>query len=45
VTGRASAPGTLKVGVLLPLPGTWRLFLLSCMHGHVLTVPYTLTDK
>jgi hypothetical protein len=45
VTGRSSAPGTLKVGVLLPEPGTWRMFLLTYMHGRVLTVPYTLTAK
>ena len=45
VTGSSSTPGTLKVGVLLPLPGTWRMFLLTYLHGHVLTVPYTLTAK
>ncbi|MGI8430309.1 MAG: hypothetical protein ACR2OB_13650 [Solirubrobacteraceae bacterium] len=42
VTGSSSAPGELKVGVLLPETGTWRMFLLTNMHGHVLTAPYTL---
>jgi len=45
VTGHSTAPGVLKVGVLLPAPGTWRMFLLMYMHGHVLTVPFTLTAK
>src|SRR5439155_23503042 len=27
VAGSSTTPGRLKVGVLLPLPGTWRLFL------------------
>jgi hypothetical protein len=43
VTGRSNAPGVLKVGVLLPAPGTWRMFLLTYMHRHVLTAPFTLT--
>jgi hypothetical protein len=43
VTGHSTAPGVLKVGVLLPAPGTWRLFLLTYMHGHVVTAPFTLT--
>jgi hypothetical protein len=43
VTGSSSAPGQLKVGVLLPVPGRWRMFLLTYLHGHVVTVPYTLT--
>jgi hypothetical protein len=42
VTGRSTAPGVLRVGVLLPLPGTWRMFLLTYMHGHVLIAPFTL---
>ena len=43
VTGSSSAAGQLKVGVLLPVPGRWRMFLLAYLHGHVVTVPYTLT--
>jgi hypothetical protein len=42
VTGDSTAPGILKAGVLLPESGTWRLFLLTYLGGHVLTVPFTL---
>jgi hypothetical protein len=42
VTGQSSTPGILKAGVLLPESGTWRLFLLTYLGGHVLTVPFTL---
>ncbi len=42
VTGSSAAPGQLNVGVLLPLPGTWRMFLLTYMHRRVLTATYTL---
>lgn len=42
VTGTSSAPGQLKVGVLLPEPGTWRLFLLTYIHGKHLTPMFTL---
>jgi hypothetical protein len=42
VTGHSTAPGILKAGVLLPESGTWRMFLLTYLHGHVLTVPFTL---
>jgi hypothetical protein len=42
VTGSATAPGRLRVGVLLPVPGTWRLFLQCKVDGHVLTAPFTL---
>jgi hypothetical protein len=42
VTGHSTAPGILKAGVLLPEAGTWRLFLLTYLGGHVLTVPFTL---
>jgi hypothetical protein len=42
VTGSSTAPGRLTVGVLLPVPGTWRMFLLIYMHEQVLTVSYTL---
>ena len=45
VTGHSYAPGVLQVGVLLPAPGTWRLFLLTSMHGHVLTAPFTLVAR
>jgi hypothetical protein len=42
VVGRSSSPGKLTVGVLLPEPGTWRLFLQAKVNGKVLTAPYTL---
>jgi hypothetical protein len=42
VTGSSATPGKLNVGVLLPLPGTWRLFLQCRVDGHVLTAPFTL---
>jgi len=42
VTGQSTTPGILRAGVLLPEPGTWRLFLLTHLGGHVLTVPFTL---
>jgi hypothetical protein len=45
VTGESSTPGKLTVGVLVPLPGTWRLFLQCQVNGHVLTAPFTLTVK
>ena len=42
VTGSSRARGQLKVGVLLPEAGTWRMFLLTYIDGHQLTVPFTL---
>ena len=42
VTGSATRPGRLRVGVLLPVPGTWRLFLQCNVGEHVLTAPFTL---
>jgi hypothetical protein len=42
ITGTSTTPGKLEVGVLVPAPGTWRLFLqLNPGHG-VVTVPFTL---
>jgi len=45
ITGRATKPGQLRVGVLLPVPGTWRLFLQCKVDGRVLTAPFTLVVK
>jgi hypothetical protein len=45
VTGKTDAPGKLSVGVLLPVAGTWRLFIQARANGHLLTVPFTLTVK
>lgn len=42
VTGTAARPGVLNVGVLLPVSGTWRLFLQCKVDGRVLTAPFTL---
>jgi hypothetical protein len=40
--GRSSRPGRLSVVVLVPLPGTWRLFLQFQANGKVVTAPFTL---
>jgi len=42
VTGSSATPGHLKVGVLVPVSGTWRLFLQFRVGGHVMTAPFTL---
>ena len=42
VTGRPAGPGQLHVGVLLPVAGTWRLFLQFRDRGRVVTAPFTL---
>jgi hypothetical protein len=45
VTGTSSTPGKLRVGVLVPAPGTWRLFLQLKLGGKVFTAPFTLEVK
>ena len=45
VTGVSSTPGKLKVGVLVPVPGTWRLFLLTHIAGKERVAPFTLVVK
>jgi len=42
VTGNSSRRGLLHVGVLLPEPGIWRMFLLTYIDGHHITTPFTL---
>jgi hypothetical protein len=42
VSGSSSTPGKLDVGVLVPVPGTWRLFLQCQVGGKILTAPFTL---
>ncbi len=42
ISGRSTAPGKLTLGVLLPVPGTWELFLQMKLGGRVITAPYTL---
>jgi len=45
ITGRSTSPGKISVGVLLPVSGTWRLFLQCKVNGRVLTAPFTLRVK
>ena len=42
VTGRSSTPGNLTVGVLLPEPGRWRLFIQFESGRTLVTAPFTL---
>jgi hypothetical protein len=42
VVGRSTRPGVARVGVLLPVAGTWRLFLQFQTNGRILTAPFTL---
>ena len=42
VTGRPAGPGQLHVGLLLPVAGTWRLFLQFQDRGRIITAPFTL---
>jgi hypothetical protein len=42
IVGRPAGPGKLNVGVLLPVAGTWRLFLQFQDKGKILTAPFTL---
>jgi hypothetical protein len=42
VTGSSTTPGELHVGVLLPEPGTWRMFLLTYINHRHLTAPFVL---
>ena len=42
ITGHSTAPGKLTIGVLVPAPGTWRLFLQMKLGGRIITAPYTL---
>ena len=42
IAGSSTAPGKLTIGILLPAPGTWRLFLQMKLGGKVVTAPYTL---
>jgi hypothetical protein len=41
-TGTSSTPGVLRIGVLLPQTGVWRLFLQCKVDGRVVTAPFTL---
>jgi hypothetical protein len=45
IAGSSSTPGKLTVGVLVPAPGTWRLFLQFQSNGRIMTAPFTLDVK
>jgi hypothetical protein len=45
VTGSSSAPGVLKIGMLVPVPGRWRMFLLTYIDGRERVAPFTLVVK
>jgi hypothetical protein len=45
VVGSSTAPGRLRVGVLLPVAGTWRMFLQTKINGQVVTAPFTLAVR
>lgn len=45
VSGSSATPGKMRVGVLLPVSGTWRLFLQCRVDGRTLTAPFTLDVK
>jgi hypothetical protein len=40
--GRATRPGVLRVCALLPVAGTWRLFLRTKIAGRELVTPFSL---
>jgi hypothetical protein len=40
--GASTSPGVLHLGLLLPVPGTWRLFLQTRIGGRIVTAPFTL---
>jgi hypothetical protein len=42
ITGASPTPGKLTVGVLVPAPGTWKLFLQCLLGGRVATAGFTL---
>jgi len=42
ITGSSATPGKLNVGVLVPAPGKWRLFLQTRVDGKVITAPFVL---
>jgi hypothetical protein len=45
VVGKSTQPGRLDVGILLPVPGTWRLFLQFKPSAQIVTAPFTLTVR
>ena len=45
MTGGVERPGVLRIGMLLPERGTWRLFLQVRVDVRVLTAPFTLAVR
>lgn len=45
ISGTSSKPGVLRVGVLLPQSGTWRMFLQFRIRNVTYTAPFTLTVR
>jgi hypothetical protein len=45
LASKNSKPGQLNIGVLLPAPGTWRLFLQLKPGAQVITAPFTLRAR
>ena len=45
ISGSSTTPGKLTVGVLVPVPGTWRLFLQFNTGSRIVTAPFTLNVK
>ena len=45
VTGKSTTPGKLSVGVLLPTPGTWRVFVQIQSEGRHISAPFTLVAR
>lgn len=45
ISGTSTTPGKITVGVLVPVAGTWRLFLQFLANGKVITAPFTLDVK
>ncbi|MDX6449335.1 MAG: hypothetical protein QOD08_1798 [Gaiellaceae bacterium] len=45
IVGKSTKAGRLNVGILLPVPGKWRLFLQFKPGAHVVTAPFTLTVR
>ncbi|MEI8104494.1 MAG: hypothetical protein WCH31_01465 [Actinomycetes bacterium] len=44
-SGRPTTPGRIDLGVLIPVAGTWRLFLELVLGGRLVTAPFTLVVR
>jgi hypothetical protein len=43
--GTSTTPGVMHLGLLLPVSGTWRLFLQTEIGGRLITAPFTLNVR